>query len=330
MNEASYDVLIRDLRKSDLDDLLDVASQSFAEEFEITGFDPDRVKEMVDRMFGILGKLFLGFSRLLGKEPVKLFVAEADNRVVGMTMVSNRRKVSYIANVMVHPTHRRRGIATKLMKSTLNYIRKKKNRAVLHVIATNTPAKNLYTKLGFKKFENIIYLVGNIDSLLKPKNTAETQVRTFQKSDINEVYNLIKVSEDPNHLRIFDFSKNDLKTSLLQRIFHFSAERKIVSMQNDRIVGYANASYTTPKEAGHISNVHVYPEKRSSEIETALINAAIDQIRQGGTKRILATVPTRRQELIETLTNLGFKKYREMEGMFTEFKPTHHKHILIL
>jgi ribosomal protein S18 acetylase RimI-like enzyme len=318
VNKGAENVLIRDFRKSDLNDLLDVASQSFAEEFEVTGFDPERVREMVDRMFGIFGRLFFGFSRVLGKEPLKLFVAEVDNRVVGMTMVNNRRKVCHIANVMVHPTYRKKGIATKLMKNALNYVQRKKGRAVLHVLSKNTPAKSLYTKLGFKKFENITYMVGDIDSLLKPKNAEEIQIRPFQKSDINEVYDLIRVSEDPNHLKIFDFTKNDLKTPLLTRIFHFSTEKKIVAIQDDRLVGYANASYTTQKEAGHIGNVNVRPENRSSGIETALINAAINQIRQCETERILATVSAMRQEQIEALINLGFRRRLEVEGMFSE------------
>jgi len=318
VSKKNNDILIRDFRKSDLNDLLDVASQSFAEEFEVTGFDPDRVREMVNRMFGIPGRLFLGFLKLFGKESVKLFVADIDNRIVGMSMVNNRRKVSYIANVMVHPAHRRKGVATKLMKSTVNYIQKKKNRAVLHVTTTNTPARNLYTKLGFEKFENIMYLVGEIDSLLKPENTKEVRIRAFEKGDMNEVYNLIKASEDPNHLKIFGFTKDDLKTPLLQRIFRFSTEKKIVAIQDDRIVGHAQAYYTTPKEAGRMGNIHVYPENRLNEIEKALINAAIDQIRQCGTKRILATVPTMRQELIETLKNLGFRKHLETEGMSLE------------
>jgi len=321
VSKTSNDVLIRDFRKSDLNDVLDVASQSFAEEFEVTGFDPDHLREMVDRMFGILGKIFLGLFKLFGKEPMKVFVAEVDNRIVGTTIVNKRRKVGYISTVMVHPAYRRKGMATKLMKSALDYIQKKKmTRAVLHVVSTNTPARNLYTKLGFRKFEDITYMVGDINSLLAPKNTEKLQIRTFHKGDITEVYNLIKISENPQHLEIFDFNKNDLKTPLLKRIFHFSTEKKMVAIQNDRIVGYAQASYTTPKEAGHIGDIHVYPENRSSEIDMALVSAAIDQIRQCGTKRIRVTVSSMRQELMETLKNLGFKKHLEMEGMFLESK----------
>jgi ribosomal protein S18 acetylase RimI-like enzyme len=319
IGKMSNHILIRDFRKSDLGDLLELLPLSFAEEFEVTGFDPDHVREMVDQMFGISGQLFLGLTGLFGKEPAKFFVAEVDNRVVGTTIVNNKGRVGYISTVMVHPNYRRKSIATRLMQSAVNYIRKKKmTRAVLHVVSTNIPAKNVYTKLGFKKFENVTYLIGETDSLVEPKKTEKVAVRLFQNSDIDEVCNLIKMSEDPNHLRIFDFGKDDLKTPLWQRLIHFSKERRIVAVQNDRIVGYAEVSYTTPKEASRIENVQVCPEHRSNGIEEALIDASIDQIRQSGAKRIRVTAPTIRQELIEIFENPGFRKHLEMEGMFLE------------
>lgn len=208
MNETREEVLIRDFKKSDLDDLLEVANNSFAEEFEISGFDPDHIRKMVDRMSSLLGKIILGFLRLFGKEPFRFFVAEVDGRVVGSTMVNPKRKIGYIANVMVHPAYRRKSIATKLMKSALNYAQKKKSsRAILHVVSTNTAAKGLYHKLGFKKSENMIYLIAPIGSLQKPKNVEDILIRDHCRGDMNNVYNLIKRSEDPTHLTMFDFKK---------------------------------------------------------------------------------------------------------------------------
>lgn len=314
-------LLIRDFRKSDTDDLLDLLPKSFAEEFEVTGFDPDHVRQMVNQLFGIFGRIFMGLTTLFGKEPVKFLVAEVDNRVVGTTIVNNGGRVGYISTVMVHPDYRRKGIATMLMRNAVDYISKKKmSKAVLHVVSTNIPAKNVYSKLGFNEFENITHLVGEMDSLSRPENTEKVLVRLFQNSDINQVCSLIKVSEDPDHLRVFDFCSDDLKTPLWRRIIHFSTERKMVAMQNDRIVGYAEVSYTTPKEASRIENVQVHPEHRSSGIEGALIAAAIDQIGQCKTKRIRVTVPAMRQELIEIFESLGFRKHLEMEGMFLEIQ----------
>jgi ribosomal-protein-alanine N-acetyltransferase len=319
MGKKNEDVLIRDFRKSDLNDLLDLLPKSFAEEFEVTGFDPDHVRKMVDQLFGISGRVFLALTKLSGKEPARFFVAEVDNRVVGTAIVNNRRIVGYVSTVMVHPAYRRKGIATKLMNNAIGYIqRKKMARAVLYVDSTNIPAKNVYTKLGFKKFENIAYMIGETDSLFKPMNIDKIQIRLFQKSDVNGVCNLIRTAEDPNHLKIFEFDENDLKTPLLRRIIHFSTEKKIVAVMNGKIVGYVEAGYTTPKEAGRIGNIHVLPENRTNGVERALIVAAIDQIRRGRVKRIRATVSTMRQELMETPENLGFRKHLVMEGMFLE------------
>ncbi len=318
-NETVDDVLVRDFRKSDLHDLLEVLRLSFAEEFELTGFDPDHVKKMVDQMFGIIGRIFLGFSKLFGKEPIKFLVAEVNKRLVGTTIVNNRGKVGYISTVMVHPTYRRKGIARKLMKNALDYIQKKKmEKAVLHVVSTNVPAKSLYTKLGFKEFEKTMYLVGNVDSFSQPENVKGIQIRNFQKNDLDAAYELIKSSEDPKHLETFNFKKNDLKTSFIQRVFHLSTENKIVALHDNRIVGYAQAIYTTPNEAGRIRNVQVNPDMRSKRIEEMLICSGMNEIRKVGTKKVQGAASLKRPELIAAMKRLGFEKHLEMEGMVRE------------
>lgn len=322
MSETGEVVSIREFKKSDLDNVLEVAKKSFAEEFEIIGFDPDHIKKMADEIFGISGKIFLGLLTLLGKEPFKLFVAEINGKVVGTTMVNPKGKLGYIGAVMVHPTYRRRGIATKLMKRALNYIRKKKlSRAVLHVVSTNTSAKGLYHKLGFEKFEDTVHLVANIDSLRKPEDVEEVVIRNFEKGDIEATYDLIKHSEDPTHLKVFDFKKEDLKTSFIQRTIHFSTDKKIVAVANNKIVGYVEASYTSAKEAGRIGNIQVHPDMRSKGIEGMLTYAAVDRIKNIGTNKVTGTTLLTRQKLIEKMKQLGFSKRLEMEAMVLEFGP---------
>jgi ribosomal protein S18 acetylase RimI-like enzyme len=320
MSKDKEGVLIRDFRKSDIEDLLEVAEKSFAEEFEISGFDPDHIRKMADKAFSFWGKILLGFLKLLGKEPFKLFVAEADGRVVGTTLVNIKGKIGYIAAVMVHPIYRRKGIATKLMESGLNYVQKKRlSRAILHVVSKNTPAKGLYHKLGFKKFENIVHLVANIDSLRKPQNVKGVLVRNFKKEDTEAVYDLIKRSEDPTHLEMFDFKKKDLEVPFIKRLVRFSADKKVIAVKDGRIIGYAEASCTTAEEAGRIRNVQVHPDMRSKGIEDMLIYAGVNHIKKVGTNKVMVTALSKRQRLIERMEQLGFTKSLEMEGMVLEF-----------
>ena len=320
MNRVADDFLIRDFRKSDLPEVLNIGRLSFPEDFELTGFDADRIKKMVNQIFGITGRIFLFMSKLFKKEPLKLLVAEVDSRVVGTTMITGQGEVGYISTVMVHPAYRRKRIAEKLMKNAINYIRKNKmKRAVLHVVSTNEPAKNMYTKLGFKEFEKIANIIGSTNSAFKPEIVEGIQTRNFQKKDKDAVYELIKSSEDLKHLEIYGLDEDELENSLINRLFHFFTDEKIVALHENRIVGYADAVYTTAREAGHIRDIQVCPEMRTKGIEEMLIYLGIEAIKKVGAQKVTGMISQTRSELIRAMERFGFKKHSELEGMVLEF-----------
>jgi ribosomal protein S18 acetylase RimI-like enzyme len=313
-------VLIRDFRKSDLSDLLDLLPRCFAREFEFSGFDPDHVTDMVNSAFGRTGRLVLGLLRLSRREPLKFLVAEADGRVVGTTIITDRGRFGYLSAVMVHPDHRKKGIATKLVTDALDYLRRrKKERAVLHAESTNNTAISVYVKLGFNVFEHSRYFMRETDSVRVLEPLSGVKIRESQRGDLDQVYDLARASEDPNHLRIFDFTKKSLKTSLLERIFRLATRKKLVALLDDRLVGYIEAVYTTPKEAASIGSVYVSREGRSLGVEKLLVEAASNEIAKGGAKRIQTTVPLAKQELTETLQSLGFREALAMDAMVAEF-----------
>jgi len=312
-------VIIRDFKREDFDEVIEGVEKSFVEEFEITGLDPDVWRKLVGRRFSILGKTVFGVLRFLGREPIKFFVAVVDGKIVGTTIVTKHRNTGHVETVMVHPDFRRRGIATKLIETALNYVRKRKFvRAVLQVSSNNNAAKDLYRKFGFKKFDQSVYLSVNVDSLPGFEKPDGILVRGFQKSDIDDVYAFIKSSRDPNLLQIYDFRKDDLKTSLLDRMARMSTEKKIVAVYDGKIVGYASLGYTTAKEAGRIRSLEVSPELASTGIVEELIRKCVDYVKPSGTKTVLVAVPLAKEGLIKRLEALGFKKGFVMEGMVLE------------
>ncbi len=320
LDEVDVQVLIRDFRKADLASLLKLLPTCFANEFEVTGFDPDHVTYMVNRGYGSVGRLVRGLLRVVGKEPMKFLVAEVDGKIVGTTIVSDQGKLAYIASVMVDPDYRRRGIASKMIESALDYVRERgKARAVLHVETKNEPAIGVYTNMGFKAFEQVTYFVKDVDSEQLLGTVPNIRIREFQKEDIGVVYELVKASEDSEHLRIFDFSKKEFETTLLQRLFRFSTQKKLVAMSDGEIVGYVSASYTTPKQAGHIASVNVTPEGKTLNVEKLLIEAATNEIIKGGVRRVRLTVSVKKEDLIEKVKGLGFAEALSMYGMAREF-----------
>ena len=86
--------------------------------------------------------------------PLTGYIWEENNHIVGnISLVPFRhrgQRLYLIANVAVHPDHRRKGIARALTERGIAHIREKKIKdAWLHVRTDNPEAILLYTKLGF-------------------------------------------------------------------------------------------------------------------------------------------------------------------------------------
>jgi len=312
-------MIIRDFRKGDLEDVIECTIKSFADEFEIMGFDPDVWRKMVRRRFAITGRVLFGLFRLLDREPIKFFVADVDGRVVGTTMLNRRRNSCYISTVMVRPDFRRKGIAASLLKTAIDYAQKRElPKAILQVSSTNDAAKPLYRKLGFEKFEETLYFTADVDSLLGSERAEGVQVRDFEKPDEDAVYELIKRSRDQKSLEVYNFQKKDLRTSFWNRMARMASVKKIVAVKDEKIVGYASVSCTSKKEAGRVTSLDVSPEMTSKGIEEELLWAGASYAKSFGTKTVLVIVPLRNEELVERLEGLGLRKQIVMEGMLLQ------------
>ena len=77
-------------------------------------------------------------------------VAEEDGLVAGYVGSQTVIDESDMMNVAVHPDHRRKGIAEKLVVELVEALKKRGSHCLtLEVRASNEPAKALYEKLGF-------------------------------------------------------------------------------------------------------------------------------------------------------------------------------------
>ena len=110
----------------------------------------------------------------LKENPVSLYlVYEIDNQIVGFIDFWITFDSSTIAQIAVHPSFRRRGIALALLNEALNEcVAKKANTMTLEVRVGNTAAIGLYEKFGFKSVvikphyydngEDAIYMVKEV------------------------------------------------------------------------------------------------------------------------------------------------------------------------
>jgi ribosomal protein S18 acetylase RimI-like enzyme len=88
--------------------------------------------------------------------PLTGFIWEQDGRIVGNASLipfrDRGKRIYLIANIAVHPDHRRQGIARILTERSMSHARSKRASALwLHVRDDNPGAIQLYTDLGFQE-----------------------------------------------------------------------------------------------------------------------------------------------------------------------------------
>ena len=90
-----------------------------------------------------------------------IFVAEENKKIVGAILgkffkplrISRYKKKGHISNLYVDKAHRKKGIAKKLTKKVLEWLKENNiPHASLEIHLDNKAAQNLYHKVGFKNF----------------------------------------------------------------------------------------------------------------------------------------------------------------------------------
>ena len=78
-------------------------------------------------------------------------VAVEDDQIIGYVGSQTVLGETDMMNIAIHPDHRNRGIATKLIEELIQGLTERGSSSLmLEVRASNEPAKNLYSKMGFE------------------------------------------------------------------------------------------------------------------------------------------------------------------------------------
>jgi ribosomal-protein-alanine N-acetyltransferase len=90
------------------------------------------------------------FDKSMGKTFVCVVQGEVVGKVELMMGEEKGEYVGYVRRLAVHPNHREKGYAKKLMNHMLNFAKEKGIKTLdLHVTESNKPAIRLYESLGF-------------------------------------------------------------------------------------------------------------------------------------------------------------------------------------
>ena len=129
MSENLDNLIIDEMKKEDLDQVVQIEDQSFSDPWQKNFFSTDI------------------------ENPSALpLVARIDQKVVGYICLWMILDEIQISNIAVTPSLRKKGIGQKLIQKLLKMVEKKDfHRITLDVRMSNLPAISLYEKFGFQK-----------------------------------------------------------------------------------------------------------------------------------------------------------------------------------
>lgn len=99
-----------------------------------------------------------GIEKFLRRNPETCFVAEKDNRIIGVILCGNDGRRGYIYHTAVSASERRSGVGTALVDAAVHALKKEGiNKVALVVFASNEPGNSFWEKRGFTVRKDLVY-----------------------------------------------------------------------------------------------------------------------------------------------------------------------------
>lgn len=272
------------------------------------------------------GSLFgLRFSDHFRGTPLG-FVWEEDGRIVGTLSLLAARKTGrfLIANVAVQPEFRRRGIATGLMRSTMDYIHDLGGREILlQVERDNEAAIGLYSELNYRTLGEVSRWESSSVRLrpIAPSVNQGVKIRPISRKDEKAAFLLDRRCmpldmhwPNPPYPKKYESSLwrriNDFFNG--RRINTWVADAPLEGSQKRRLIGlaYVESEWARPHELA----IRVAADWRG-RLERALISILVTQVKRSRSGRLLVSHLAHDDIMNGLLREANFKVKRRLRVM---------------
>lgn len=301
-------MVIREFRYTDLDPLINIAKVSFAEEYSASGQSP---QSFINQVRMVTRGRMIPFNLLTYLTGIqwKLYVAEVDNLVVGCGSFMGRHTME-LANLMVHPQHRRRGIGQALLEKRLEHLRERGYSYVkTSVLATNEASLGNLHKQGFEVFDRYTILEASLPLPLNTRLSDKINSRPVQKLDITAFKELEKQIATPAWLQIQGSAAPNYFLTFGDRLMQkFTNEQRWVRVfsREGKIIGFLSATTSGNQTKGSLFRP-VITQEHIVHFPQLLSEAAV-WLGQLGKEKIRIGVPDDREQLMLELLKNGWVK----------------------
>lgn len=99
-----------------------------------------------------------GIAVFLNRNPDTCFIAADKDRIIGAIMSGNDGRRGYIYHTSVHPDHRKRGVARRLVEKAMEALKGLGiNKVALVVFERNREGNAFWERTGFSAREDLVY-----------------------------------------------------------------------------------------------------------------------------------------------------------------------------
>ena len=248
-----------------------------------------------------------------------LFVAEFNAKLVGYLSVTLEPGIQRaLLEGLVHPRHRRKGIATKLFSSSMQRVKESGVKATqISVLENNSAAKSLLMKLECQFIRNFFELKLDIHNTRLPaaKRGSITRRRLKQVQE-----NLLTEIQNRCFADTWGFNPNTIEEIAYRLNMHGrSPDDVILTFLEDKLVGYCWTLINSEENAKRVKNkgsIHmlgVDPDYRNQEIGKAILLNGLEDLKGKGVDIVELTVDSENPAACSLYESVGFEVYAKTE-----------------
>jgi len=248
-----------------------------------------------------------------------LFVAELSGNLVGYLSVTLEPGIQRaLLDGLVHPLHRRTGIATELFSSSLQRVSKSSiTSAQVSVLETNASAKGLLNHLTFKFIRYFFEMRLDINSVRLPAaGQSAPNSRRLKRGEEN----LLTEIQNRCFADAWGFNPNTEEEIAYRLNMHGrSPDDVILTYLDDLPVGYcwtiinAEENKKRKKSKGLIHMLGVDPHYRKREIGKAILLNGLTDLKAKGVDTVELTVDSQNPAACSLYESMGFEVYAKTE-----------------
>ena len=248
-----------------------------------------------------------------------LFVTEFNEKLVGCLSVTLEPGIQRaLLDCLVHPLHRRKGVASKLFTSSMQRIRAAGIKtAQISVSETNSAAKSLLMKLEFQFIRHFFEMKLDFNNIQLP---AAGQGPTTSGRLKSGEENLLTEIQNRSFADTWGFNPNTEEEIACRLNMHGRAPDDVtLTYLNDKLVGYcwiiinAEANAKRAKNKGLIHMLGVDPDYRQQEIGKAILLNGLEDLKNKGVDIVELAVDSENPAACSLYESVGFEVYAKTE-----------------